>query len=59
MTAIFVGWKWGVKPAQNEIEKEGIRSNLGDSGGFILRYITPVLVLLVFLAEFFLPFLNQ
>jgi len=52
MTAIFVGWKWDVKAAQNEIDKAGTRFILGGSWAFILRHITPAFVLLVFLAIF-------
>jgi len=47
-----VGWKWDVKAAQTEIEKEGTRFILGGSWTFINRHITLAMVLLAFLAKF-------
>ncbi len=51
-TAIFVGWVWGTKPATKEIEISGDKFHLAGVWGFILRYITPILVSLVFIAHF-------
>ena len=51
-TAIFVGWVWGIKSAKAEVEKTGETFRLAAVWGFILRYVTPVCVALVFVAKF-------
>ena len=51
-TAIFVGWVWGIKSAKAEVEKSGETFRLAAVWGFILRYVTPVCVALVFVAKF-------
>ena len=53
LTAIFVGWIWGIKPAEQEIEKHETRFHWAKQWGFLLRYITPVGVAAIFLARFF------
>lgn len=51
-TAIFIGWVWGIKPATKEIEISGEKFHFAGVWGFVLRYITPILVGLVFIAHF-------
>jgi NSS family neurotransmitter:Na+ symporter len=53
LTAIFVGWVWGTKNALEEIEKhENIfKFPWAQCWEFLIRYITPVTVGIVFLAK--------
>ena len=53
LTAIFVGWKWGIAKALEEIEKHEIRFHWAKLWGFLLRYITPVAVAFVFYNKIF------
>jgi NSS family neurotransmitter:Na+ symporter len=53
LTAVFVGWKWGVVKAREEIEKHETRFHWANQWGFLIRYITPVAVAFVFFAKFF------
>jgi NSS family neurotransmitter:Na+ symporter len=53
LTAIFVGWAWGANSACEEIEKNNTKFYWGHIWGFLIRYITPVAVFLVFCAKFF------
>ena len=53
LTAVFVGWKWGVAKAQEEIEKHETRFHWAQQWGFLIRYITPVAVAVVFFAKIF------
>lgn len=50
--AIFIGWVWGIKPATKEIEISGDKFHFAAAWGFVLRWITPILVSLVFIAHF-------
>lgn len=52
LTAIFVGWKWGVVKAREEIEKHETLFHWAKLWGFLIRFITPVAVAMVFLAKF-------
>lgn len=53
LTAIFVGWVWGTKNAREEIEKHKNTFNFpwAQCWEFLIRYITPVAVSIVFLAN--------
>jgi len=51
LTAIFVGWVWGTKSAEEEIEKYETKFHWGHVWGFLIRYISPVAVFLVFCAK--------
>ncbi|MEE9259078.1 MAG: sodium-dependent transporter [Nitrospinaceae bacterium] len=53
LMAIFVGWVWGPKAATEEIEKHETEFHWAEIWTFLIRYITPVLVLIVFLAKIF------
>jgi len=53
LTAIFVGWIWGTKSAEEEIEKNEAKFRWRNTWGFLIRYITPIAVFLVFCAKFF------
>jgi len=53
LTAIFVGWVWGTKSAEEEIEKYEKNFHWRYTWGLLIRYITPVAVFLVFCAKFF------
>lgn len=53
LTAIFVGWIWGTKNAHKEIEKQENKFGFpwAQCWEFLIRYITPVAVGIVFLAK--------
>lgn len=53
LTAIFAGWIWGVAAVRKEIEKHETRFHWAKIWGFLIRFITPVAVAIVFLAKFF------
>jgi SNF family Na+-dependent transporter len=52
LTAVFIGWIWGTKRAEEEIEKHETTFHWAHVWGFLIRYITPVAVLFIFLARF-------
>ncbi len=52
-TAIFVGWFWGIKKALSQL-REGAEDTpplLLKTWAFVIRYIAPVLILIVFLSS--------
>lgn len=53
LTAVFVGWVWGTKNAHEEIEKQENKFGFpwAQCWEFLIRYITPVAVGIVFLAK--------
>ncbi len=53
LTAIFVGWIWGTKPAHQEIERHETPFHWRAYWEFVIRYVAPVAVAIVFLAQFF------
>lgn len=53
LTAIFVGWVWGTKEAHREIERHETEFHWASYWEFILKYISPIAVALVFIAHFF------
>ena len=52
LTAIFVGWIWGTKSAEEEIQKHETKFNWAHIWGFLIRYISPIAVFFVFCAKF-------
>ena len=52
LTAIFAGWIWGTKSAEEEIEKHEIKFHWENIWRFLIRYISPVAVFFVFCAKF-------
>jgi len=53
LTAIFVGWVWGTKPAHQEIEQHETPFHWRAYWAFVIRYVAPVAVAMVFLTQFF------
>ena len=55
LTAVFVGWVWGTKNAHEEIEKHENKFGFpwNRCWEFLIRYITPVAVGIVFIAKVF------
>lgn len=55
LTAVFVGWIWGTKNAHAEIEKHDNEFHFpwAQCWEFLIRYITPVAVGIVFIAKVF------
>ncbi len=53
LTAIFVGWIWGTKPAHQEIERHETPFHWRAYWVFVIRYVAPVAVAMVFLTQFF------
>ena len=53
LTAVFVGWVWGTKNAHEEIEKHKniFKFPWAQCWEFLIRYITPVAVGIIFLAK--------
>jgi len=53
LTAVFVGWAWGTKNAHEEIGKHENKFAFpwAQSWEFLIRYITPVAVGIVFIAK--------
>jgi NSS family neurotransmitter:Na+ symporter len=53
LTAVFVGWIWGTREAHQEIERHETQFHWAAYWEFVVRYIAPVAVAIVFLAKFF------
>jgi neurotransmitter:Na+ symporter, NSS family len=51
LTALFVGWIWGTKEAHKEIERHETIFHWAAYWEFVVRYIAPVAVAIVFLAK--------
>ncbi|MDK2800957.1 MAG: neurotransmitter:Na+ symporter, family [Clostridiales bacterium] len=50
LVALFVGFRWGVQGAIDEVSNGGkIKSSFINLYGFVIKYIAPVLILIVFL----------
>lgn len=49
LIALFVGWKWGVKNALNEIESSGKEFHLKNLWSLLIKFITPLAILLILL----------
>jgi NSS family neurotransmitter:Na+ symporter len=52
LTALFVGWIWGTKEAHKEIERHETTFHWAAYWEFVVRYIAPVAVAIVFFAKF-------
>jgi NSS family neurotransmitter:Na+ symporter len=46
--AIFAGWVWGVNKATSEIESEGNVFTIKRIWGFLIRFVAPITILIVF-----------
>jgi NSS family neurotransmitter:Na+ symporter len=53
LTALFVAWVWGTKEAHKEIERHETTFHWAAYWEFVIRYIAPVAVAIVFLAKIF------
>ncbi|MDH5763679.1 MAG: sodium-dependent transporter [Nitrospinota bacterium] len=53
LTAIFVAWVWGTREAHREIERHETTFHWAAYWEFVIRYIAPVAVAIVFLAKIF------
>ncbi len=53
LTAVFVGWWWGTDQAHKEIERHETTFHWGKAWGFLIKYVSPIAVLFVFLGRFF------
>lgn len=47
MICVFVGWKWGIRPALNSIEEGGGRLLGRRALAFLVRYVCPVAIAIV------------
>jgi NSS family neurotransmitter:Na+ symporter len=52
LTAIFIGWIWGTKNAEEEIKKNKTNPHWINIWRFLICYISPVAVFFVFCAKF-------
>tara|TARA_B100000686_G_scaffold285226_1_gene309267 strand:+ start:1663 stop:3015 length:1353 start_codon:yes stop_codon:yes gene_type:complete len=53
LTALFIGWIWGVKEAKREIEKNQTRFYWVNQWGLLIRYASPLAVALIFINKLF------
>ena len=53
LTAVFVGWVWGTKEAHKEIERHETTFHWAAYWEFVVRYIAPIAVAIVFFAKIF------
>ncbi len=53
LTAVFVGWVWGVEKVQKEIENNTSKSRWPQIWIFLVKFITPLALAIVFLSNFF------
>ncbi|QPJ62012.1 MAG: sodium-dependent transporter [Candidatus Nitronauta litoralis] len=53
LTAIFVGWWWGTDKAHQEIERHETKFHWARAWEFLIKYVSPIAVLFVFLGRFF------
>ncbi len=58
LIALFVGWSWKTSHAKKEIESENIRFRFEGIWNVLIRYVSPVSVLLVFLYTFWSTFFS-
>ncbi len=56
--AIFVGWVWGVSKATNEIESHGNVFTVKRIWGFLIRFLAPVTIVIVFAHVIWMTFLS-
>jgi len=47
LLAVFVGYRWGVAGAAQEIEQEGVRFGLRPAWAFLIRFLCPVAVAII------------
>ena len=47
LLAVFVGYRWGVAGAAQEIEQEGVRFGLRPAWAFLIRFLCPVAVAVI------------
>lgn len=52
-TAIFIGWVWSPLKAKKEIERHGGVFRFAAAWEFLIRYVSPMAVAIVFLAKIF------
>jgi NSS family neurotransmitter:Na+ symporter len=48
LTAIFIGWYWGTDKALEAVN-EGASTKLGGSYSFLIKYVVPIAIFVVFL----------
>ena len=46
--AVFIGWIWGSRNAVSEVESEGNSFRIKRLWGFLIRYVAPITILIVF-----------
>lgn len=56
--AVFVAWFWGVSKALKEIESKGEKFALGGTWKFLVKYVAPVTILIVFVYSVWDTFLS-
>ncbi len=58
LVALFVGWRWKVSKAKQEIESENINFQIENIWNALIRYISPITILMVFLYTFWNTFFS-
>jgi NSS family neurotransmitter:Na+ symporter len=57
--AVFVAWIWGVNSAVSEVELEGNRFTIKNSWKFLIRFIAPTMITIVFVYTVWATFLQS
>lgn len=50
--AVFVGWRWATTKAKEEIESEGVHFGIEKYWKFLIKYVAPVTIFVLFLSTF-------
>ena len=54
LTALFIGWVWGVKEAEREIGRNQVGTfHWANQWGFLIRYVSPLAVAAIFINKLF------
>lgn len=57
--AVFTGWVWGVAKASKEIESEGNGFVVEEVWSFLVRFVAPIIILIVFLYTVWATFFDS
>jgi NSS family neurotransmitter:Na+ symporter len=57
--AVFVAWRWGVARAADEIEAEGNSFAIKNGWSFLIKYVAPITILIVFVYTVWATFVGS
>jgi NSS family neurotransmitter:Na+ symporter len=52
-TCIFVGWSWTPEKAAEEIHRNGVKFGLVKVYGFLIRFVLPAVIAIIFAVSLF------